>query len=200
MIARVLPFALLLAAQTTAQPPPKPVPTPAPVVRQAAARPPIYSADVKARMERVLELADMDDIRVLINWGTNECEPCKKFDQATRADEALRRFSNEYHVVNVDVGNLDKNLDLAQKYGVTLKPDQLPMLTVLDQHGKVLVHASRPDFLAAGKPDEFDPAKVAAFFTLHQAATPDAVAPFEAAVKQAKTEGKLVFVWFSAPW
>ena len=102
--------------------------------------------------------------------------------------------------MNVDVGSLDRNLDLAKRYGVTLKKEQLPMLTVLDDHGKVLTQASAPDFLAAGKPDVFDPAKIAAFFVLHKAVAPDAVAPFDAAVKRAKTEGKLVFVWFSAPW
>ena len=66
--------------------------------------------------------------------------------------------------------------------------------------GKVVTQASAPDFMSPGKPGTFDPAKVAAFFTLHQALAPDATAPFETAVKQAKTEGKLVFVWFSAPW
>ncbi len=160
-------------------------------------------ADVNARMARALELADVDDIRVLINWGTDSCEPCRKFAEVSKSAEVRKtRFDSvEYHVVNVDVGShLDKNLDLARKYGVTLKKESLPILTVLDEQGKVLTHASAPDFVAPGKPGEFDPAKVAAFFTLHQASAPDAVAPFDAAVKRAKTEGKLVFVWFSAPW
>jgi hypothetical protein len=201
MLARVLPFVIVAVSQA-AQPPPTPVPpAPAPVVRQAVTRPPIYTADVKERMAKALELADVDDIRVLINWGANDCEPCKQFDLATTQPEVRKtRFaSDEYHVVNVDVGNLDKNLDLAKQYGVTLKKELLPMLTVLDEHGKVLTQASAPEFLAAGKP-EFDLAKIAAFFTLHQAPAPDAVGPFDAAVKRAKTEGKLVFVWFSAPW
>jgi hypothetical protein len=206
MLARVLPFALIVLSvggQTTGQPPPKPTPTfPAPVVTQTIKRPPLYMADVKERMAKALELADVDDIRVLINWGTDSCQLCRTFAETTRLPEVLKtRFSSdEYHVVNVDVGNLDKNLDLAKQYGVTLKKELLPMLTVLDEHGKVLTQASAPDFLAASKPDAFDPAKVAAFFTLHQAPAPDAVAPFDAALKRAKTEGKLVFVWFSAPW
>ena len=201
MLARVLPFVIVAVSQA-AQPPPKPVPaTPAPVVRQAVTRPPIYTADVKERMAKALELADVDDIRVLINWGTNDCEPCTQFDLATTQPEVRKtRFASvEYHVVNVDVGNLDKNLDLAKQYGVTLKKELLPMLTVLDENGKVLTQASAPDFMGAGKP-EFDLAKIAAFFTLHQAPAPDAIGPFDAAVTRAKTEGKLVFVWFSAPW
>ena len=192
MLVRVLPLALMLAGQTTTQPPPKPVP----------ARPPVYMADVTARLAKALELADIDDIRVLIKWGANDCVACGRFEDAASSAEVRKAIlaTNEYHVVNVDVGKLDKNLDLAKQYGVTLKAELLPMLTVLDEHGKVLTQASAPDFLAAGKPDAFDPTRIAAFFVLHKAVTPDAVAPFDAAVKRAKTEGKLVFVWFSAPW
>ena len=168
MLARVVPFALILAAQTTGQPPPPPPTLPGPVIRQSVTRPPIYTADVKERMAKALELADVDDIRVLINWGSNDCEPCKKFDETTRTQEVREtKFAmDEYHVVNVDVGNLDKNLDLAKQYGVALKAELLPMLTVLDQHGKVLTQATRPDFVSSGKRDEFDPAKVAAFFRM----------------------------------
>ena len=150
MLAHVLPLVLTLAAQTTAQPPPKPVPpAPAPVVRQAVTRPPIYTADIKDRMARALELADVDDTRVLINWGSNDNELCRMFTETTRLPEVRKtRFESvEYHVVNVDVGKLDKNLDLATQYGVTLKEELLPMLTVLDQHGKVIAQASGPDFI-----------------------------------------------------
>lgn len=182
MIVRVLPLVLMLVAQT--------------------ARPPLYIADPRERMAKALELADVDDIRVLINWGSNDCEPCKKFDETTKSPEVrdTKFSSQEYHVVNVDVGKLDKNLDLVKQYGVALQAELLPMLTVLDEHGKVIAQASAPDFRAPGKADAFDPAKVAAFFRLHQAPAPDAKAPFEAAVNRAKAEGKLVFVWFSAPW
>jgi hypothetical protein len=172
----------------------------APAVAQVT-RPPTYAADVKDRLARARELAEMDDIRVLINWGANDNELCRKFSETLRQPEVVKtRFSNEYHIVNVDVGNLDKNLDLARQYGVVLKKESLPMLTALDQHGKVIAQASAPDFMASGRPDVFDPAKVTAFFTLHQAPAPDAAAAFDAAFKQAKAEGKLVFVWFSAPW
>ena len=187
MLPRVLTVLLAVAVQTTAAQTPRPA---------------IYSADVKERLARALELADIDDIRVLINWGANDCELCQKFRETTNLPEVRKtRFDGiEYHVVSVDVGKLDKNLDLARQYGVVLKEESLPMLTVLDEHGKVVTQAAASDFMSPGKPGVFDPAKVAAFFTLHQAPAPDAAAPFETAVKRAKTEGKLVFVWFSAPW
>ena len=187
MLARALPFVLALAATSA-------------LVAQGT-RPPIYSADVKARMARALELADIDDIRVLINWGTDSSELSRRFAEAMGLPDVRKtRYDIEYHIVNVDVGKLDKNLDLAKQYAVPLKAESLPMLTVLDQHGKPIAHASARDFLSAGTTDAVDPAKVAAFLTLHRAPAPDAVAAFDSALKQAKAEGKLLFVWFSAPW
>lgn len=189
MLARVLTAALVVAAAATA-------------LAAQVVRPPLNPADVKARLARALELADVDDIRVLIKWVSTGSEATRKFALVTALPEVRKTGfeSTEYHVVTVDVGKLDQNLDLARQYGVTLKDELLPSLTVLDQHGKVIAQATAPDFISRERSGEFDPAKIAAFFTLHQAAAPDAAAPFEAAVKRAKSEGKLVFVWFSAPW
>ena len=102
--------------------------------------------------------------------------------------------------MNVNVGHLDKNVDLAKSYGVTLKADGLPALTVLDAAGKVLANTDAVALRLDADPAGIDPVKLAAFLKSHQAPAPDAVAPFEAALKQAKREGKTVFVWFSAPW
>ena len=186
----VLPLVALLAGQTQA------VQRPAP--------PPIYPTtdDVKTRLERQLYLADFDDVRVLLNFGSNDDERSRKFAEALRDRVVMntKYSADEYHIVNIEVGKLDKNLEFAKQYGVTLKAELLPMLVVLDEHGKVLARASGKDFETSADPAAFDPAKIAAFFTKHQAPFPDNVAPFEAAIKRAKAEGKTVFVWWSAPW
>ena len=44
------------------------------------------------------------------------------------------------------------------------------------------------------------PQLISTFLAKHQAPAPDDTAAFNAAVKQAKHDGKVVFVWFSAPW
>ena len=199
-----LPFVLAVSAQGAAQQPPPPPPVVRPTIAAPRPAPPIYSetADVKVLLKRALELADVDDVRVLLNFGANDDERSRKFAEALRDRVVLatKYAADEYHVVNIDVGHLDKNLDLAKQYGVTLKAGSLPALTVLDDQGKVLARASAPDFASPADPAAFDPAKIAAFFTKYQAPFPDAVAPFEAALKRAKADGKIVFVWFSAPW
>lgn len=191
----VLPLLLALGGQARTVPAAQvAAPRPAPKLYDEA-------ADAKAKIADAIKAANVDDIRVLINWGANDDEGSAKFAQALRAPavNATRYAADEYKVVNVNVGHLDANLDLAKTYGATLAARALPALTVLDQTGKVLAQASARDFAGADQA-AIDSDKVAAFLTSHQAPAPDAIAPFEAAVKQAKRDGKTVFVWFSAPW
>lgn len=202
MLLHVVPLVLALGGQAA---PPQQPPPPVPAAKPAQKPPPKpynEQADAKAQIATAIEAANVDDIRVLINWGANDHERSMAFGQALKSSEvvATRYGSVEYKVVNVNVGQLDKNLDLAATYGMKLSAGDLPALTVLDQKGNVLARASAPDFAAESVPAAFDPKKIAAFFTQHQAPAPDAIAPFEAALKQAKQDGKYVFVWFSAPW
>jgi len=191
----LLPLLLALGGQAQTVPPvPVAAPRPAPKLYDEA-------ADAKARVADAIKAANVDDIRVLINWGANNDDGSAIFAQALRTPvvSKTRYSADEYKVVNVNVGHLDANLDLAKAYGARLVAGALPALTVLDQKGKPLAQATARDFSGA-EPASIDPEKVAAFLTAHQAPAPDAIAPFEAAVKQAKRDGKTVFVWFSAPW
>lgn len=170
---------------------------------QRPAPPPLYNptADAKAQIAAALKSAKEDGIRVLVNWGSNDNELSKAFAAARRSPDLATFFADEYKVVNVDVGNLDKNLDLAQTYGVTLNAGSLPAIAVLDADGNVLARTTGGAFLAEADPAAYDVPKLAAFFKKHQAPpAPDAEPLLEAALKQAKAEGKSLFVWFSAPW
>jgi hypothetical protein len=207
MVLQLLPVVLAMTVQAAPPPQTPPIQTvprqtvgaPAQTPRPA---PKLYNetANAKAAIETAVKAADTDDIRVLINWGANDDERCKAFSAAQRArDVSPAFFSDEFKVAYVDVGRADKNLDVAKAYGVKLDASALPALTVLDQKGKVLANISSRD-LASADGTGFDSTKISAFLTQYKAPAPDAVAPFEAAVKQAKREGKTLFVWFSAPW
>ncbi len=170
---------------------------------QRPAPPPLYNptADAKAQIAAALKSAKEDGIRVLITWGANDNELSKAFAAARRNRDLATFFADEYKVVNVDVGSLEKNLDVAQAYGVTLNAGSLPALAVLDADGNVLARTTGGAFLAEADPAAYDVPKLAAFFARHQAPpAPDAEPVLDAALKQAKAEGKSLFVWFSAPW
>jgi len=204
-----LPLIVALFVQAAGQQTP-PLTQPAQAVPaqalQRRAPPPLYNekADAKAAIEAAVRAAATDGIHVLINWGANDDAGSKKFAEARKAPEVIQAtpsfFSDEYKLVNVDVGRLDKNLDLARTYGVKLSAGALPALTILDATGKVIANTTAAALRPEGDSDGIAAPKLAAFLKQHQAPAPDAVAPFEAALKQAKTEGKTVFVWFSAPW
>jgi hypothetical protein len=193
----LLPLALALTLQ--ASPPQQAPPAPAPAARPA---PKTYNetADAKAAIDAAVKSAALDEIRVLINWGSNDSEQAAKFAALRRQREFGPLFSDEYKLVFVDVGHGDRNLDVAGKYGASIAPDALPALTILDHTGKVLAQASSRDFRSDADPAAVDAAKVSAFLTKYKAPAPDAVGPFDAALARAKREGKSVFVWFSAPW
>jgi hypothetical protein len=209
MILQLLPILAVMAGQAPPPQTPPPVRTvPAQTVTAPAQSPrpapKLYNetANAKELIETAVKAADTDDIRVLVSWGANDDPASTAFATVLRGREVsatYRFFSDEYKVAYVDVGHLDKNLDVARTYGVTLEAGALPVLTVLDQRGKVLASASAREFSAA-ESSGYDAAKIAAFLTTHKAPAPDAIAPFEAAVKQARQQGKTLFVWFSAPW
>ena len=181
-----------------AQPPP-----PQPPVVQRPAPPPLYNpaADPLAQIAAALKSAKEDGIRVLINFGSNDDEASKAFAAARRNRELSPFFAHEYNGVNVDVGRLERNLDVARSYGVTLNAGDLPALVVLDADSKVLARASGAAFRSDADPAAHDPSKIAAFLKTHQAPPPpDAQPVFDAALQQATREGKTLFVWFSAPW
>jgi hypothetical protein len=172
-------------------------------VVQRPAPPPIYSpdADPIAQITTALKYAKEDGIRVLLNFGSNGDESSKAFATARRSRDLARFFADEYRVVNVDVGALDRNLHVAQAYGLTLQAGGLPAVAVLDAEGNVLARAAGPAFRSEMDPAAHDPARIAEFLRTHKAPPPpDAEPVYDAALAQAKREGKALFVWFSAPW
>jgi hypothetical protein len=204
MVLHVLPLVLAMSGPSPS-PPPQEVKPAIVLPRPAQAPRKIYNetADAKTQIATAVKAAAEDGIRVLINWGANDDERCAKFPALQRAPEmtgGTGLFRDEYKVVSVDVGHLDKNLDVAQAYGAKLTAGALPHFTVLDQNGKVLANAPATDLTLATDPAALDPGKVAALLTKHQAPAPEADGPFKAALSQARKEGKDVFLWFTAPW
>jgi len=160
------------------------------------------TADAKAAIKKAVDDAAIDTIRVLVAWGANDNNGSKLFLESIKAPAISEPgfFRNEYKLANVNIGQLDKNIDLAKSYGAKLKTAALPALTVLDAAGAVVANTNASALRPEGDPAGIDPVKVAAFLKLHQAPAPNAAVLFEAALNQAKNESKMVFIWFSAPW
>ena len=88
----------------------------------------------------ILKAAD-EHKRVLLDFGGNWCADCHLLNIYFHDPGNASLLAANYIVVDVNVGEYDKNLDLARKYGIPLKLG-VPAMAVLDGSGRV-VYAQR---------------------------------------------------------
>lgn len=117
----------------------------APVVMAAA---PVYdeTADAKADIRAALADAQRANVPVLVVFGANWCADCRVLDMAFKNGPSAPLIAKNYRVVKVDVGRFDRNVDIAESYGVPLKKG-IPAVVVLSRQAKV-VYATRAGELA----------------------------------------------------
>ncbi|GII31960.1 thioredoxin family protein [Planotetraspora mira] len=113
----------------------------APVLQAAAADtiPDHYdpARDPAVDLSKALTRAESDGKEVLIDFGADWCPDCKVLDKLFQSEETKPLLQRDYHVVAVDVGEFDHNLDFAAKY-VKLETSGIPALVVLAPDGSVL--------------------------------------------------------------
>jgi len=107
----------------------------------------LYPAGVDAQREisRALETAAKTRKRVLLVFGGNWCYDCHVLDEAFHTPEIAPTLNRNFVVVHVDVGEYNKNLDLAKKYEVPLERG-VPAAAVLDRDGKLLFAQKNQEF------------------------------------------------------
>ena len=104
------------------------------------------AADAKADVKRTLSEAKKSNMPVLVIFGANWCEDCRALDKALKTGKNAELVNREFKVVKVDVGNFDRNLDLAARYGNPIKKG-IPAAVVLSPEDQVL-YATRLGELA----------------------------------------------------
>ena len=86
--------------------------------------------------------------RMVLVFGANWCPDCHALDAQMHKPELAAIVEKNFLVVKIDVGSMDKNLDLAQKYGVPLRRG-IPALAVLDPQGKLIYAQDQGQFADA---------------------------------------------------
>ena len=98
-------------------------------------------ADIKAGLAQ----AKREHKRVIVDFGGDWCGDCQVlniyYHQSPNA-ELLKKY---YVLVDVNVGHIDTNLDLGDKYGVVLKKG-VPALAVLRPDGSVVYAQKSGEF------------------------------------------------------
>jgi len=103
----------------------------------AADRPYNPSADAKADIHAALEQAAPAKQPVLLIFGANWCKDCRALDKALKAPANAELIAKEFVVVKVDVGNFDRHMDIAERYGNAVKKG-IPAAAVLSPKQELL--------------------------------------------------------------
>ena len=104
------------------------------------------SADAKADIRNAIVAAKTAQVPVLVIFGANWCEDCRALDRALKSPRNRELIERKFKIVKVDVGNFDRNLDLAAAYGNPIKKG-IPAAVVLSPRMEVL-YATRAGELA----------------------------------------------------
>ena len=146
----VLAAALLLSSPALSQKPSLPADNG--VLDPITAKTDLYPADADAKKEigAALKLAATDHKRVLLVFGANWCYDCHVLDRALHDGAAAQIVKESFLLVHVDIGEANKNLDLAKQYKIPLEKG-VPAVAILGGDGKLLYSSGDGEFEAARK-------------------------------------------------
>ena len=102
-------------------------------------------ADAAADVQHAIAAAHSEHKQVLLVFGANWCPDCRALDQAMHGT-SQHLIDSKFEVVKIDVGNFDKNLDLAQRYGNPIAKG-IPAAVVVG-HANQVVYSTRNGELA----------------------------------------------------
>ena len=101
----------------------------------------------KADIARALRAAAATHKRVLLDFGGNWCGDCQVLDLYFHNPRNKPLLDANFVLVDVNIGHMDANLDIAKKYGVPLEKG-VPALAVLSETGKLLYSQKGGEFEA----------------------------------------------------
>jgi thiol:disulfide interchange protein len=107
-------------------------------------------ADAKKEIEDALKQAAAGRKRVMLVFGANWCYDCHVLDRALHEGPAGKLIRESFLLVHVDIGEANKNLDLAKKYKIPLDKG-VPAVAILGSDGGLLYSSGDGEFEAARK-------------------------------------------------
>lgn len=108
---------------------------------------PIYDekADAKKEIQEALVKAKAQNKRLLLVFGANWCYDCHVLDYRFHESEIQPTVEKNFIVIHVDIGQGEKNVDLANKYHIPLNKG-VPAIAVVDKSGALLYSQERGEF------------------------------------------------------
>ncbi len=94
------------------------------------------TADAHAQVDAAFAAARSNGRDVLIDFGANWCPDCRMLNGVMQMPTVKAWRDSRFETVMVNVDRFNVNMDVAARYGVTVK--QIPTVLVLTPQGKLL--------------------------------------------------------------
>ena len=102
-------------------------------------------AQAKADLAAALKTAAQTHKRILLDFGGDWCGDCQVLDIYFHDATNRPILESNFVLVHVNIGHIDANLDIAEKYGIPLRKG-VPALAVLDENGALLYSQKAGEF------------------------------------------------------
>jgi thiol:disulfide interchange protein len=109
----------------------------------------IYPAPEQAKIDLAAALASAAAThkRIIVDFGGNWCTDCHVLDLYFHDTTNRPLLEANYILVHVNIGQMDQNVDIAQRYQIPLRKG-VPALAVLGEHGELLYSQKTGEFEA----------------------------------------------------
>jgi thiol:disulfide interchange protein len=104
-------------------------------------------AQARADLATALKTAAATHKRILLDFGGNWCADCHVLDLYFHDARNRPILDASFVLVHVNVGTMDRNLDIARRYGVPVEKG-VPALAVLSENGRLLYSQKSGEFEA----------------------------------------------------
>ena len=135
-----------------------------------AADNPIYPdpSVAKSELTAALRTAAATHKRVILDFGGNWCGDCKVLDIYFHDPANLALLQSNFVLVHINVGHMDVNQQIAERYQIPLSKG-VPALAVLDDQGRLLYSQRTGEFEAMRR---MEPGAVTSFLLQWKPAKP----------------------------
>ncbi|HVU46987.1 MAG TPA: thioredoxin family protein [Terracidiphilus sp.] len=104
-------------------------------------------SQARADLAAALKTAATTHKRILLDFGGNWCGDCQVLDIYFHNPQNLPILDSNFVLVHINIGHMDENVDIAERYGVPLQKG-VPALAVLSDSGKLLYSQKQGEFEA----------------------------------------------------
>jgi thiol:disulfide interchange protein len=96
------------------------------------------NVDADAAVDAALARARGEHKLVLINLGANWCADCRILAGVMALSDLRPFVESHYVVVDVNIGRLNRNLQIPARFGLTGRPEAVPCILIVEPDGRLL--------------------------------------------------------------